>query len=333
TQPAVAARPRSRPAAGRQRHLADMLQRPLNMSAVLPNSAAAGITVMVVAMLVVPTMDTLAKILSQTMPALEITFARSVIQTVLAFLTALLLGQRIEILPARFGLHLLRSTCLAFAILFFFAAIKAMPIADALAIYFIEPMILTALSAVVLGERVGLPRWGAVLVGFVGALFIVQPGVEVFGVRALLPLGTAVFIAVYLLLTRFLSGTASALTLMFGTGLHGSILLGSLLALTTYFGIEGQIARVPMAMDMVMLIGVGTIGFVCHLLLVLAFARAPSSILAPLGYLEIVSATLLGYFVFNDFPAPLTWLGVVLIVGSGLFIIYREQRAAPKLVA
>ncbi len=310
-----------------------MPPRPFDTSALLPMTAPAGIAAMVAAMLVVPTMDTLAKILGQTMPALEITFARSLIQTVLALLTAWLLGQRIEILPDRFGLHLLRSTCLAFAILFFFAAIKVMPIADALAIYFIQPMVLTALSATVLGERVGLRRWSAVLIGFLGALLIVQPGVDVFGPRALLPLGTAVFIAAYLLLTRFLAGTASALTLMFGTGLHGSVILGGLLALTTFLGIEGQVARMPMVVDLVMLLGVGAIGFACHLLLVLAFARAPSSVLAPLGYLEIVSATLLGYFVFDDFPAPLTWLGVALIVGSGLFILYREQRAAPKPVA
>lgn len=310
-----------------------MAPRPFDTGAFLPMTVPAGIAAMVAAMLVVPTMDTLAKILGQTMPALEITFARSLIQTVLALLTAWLLGQRIEILPDRFGLHLLRSTCLAFAILCFFAALKVLPLADALAIYFIQPMVLTALSAAILGERVGLRRWSAVLIGFLGALLIVRPGVEVFGLRALLPLGTAVFIAAYLLLTRFLAGTASVLTLMFGTGLHGSVILGGLLALTTFLGIEGQVARMPMAVDLVMLVGVGAIGFVCHLLLVLAFARAPSSVLAPLGYLEIVSATLLGYLVFGDFPAPLTWLGIALIVGSGLFILYREQRAVPKPVA
>jgi drug/metabolite transporter (DMT)-like permease len=226
------------------------------------------------------------------------------------------------------GLHALRGLFLAAATLLFFGALKAMPIPDTLGIFFTEPLILTALSTVVLGERVGWRRWLAVLVGFVGALFIIRPSWAVFGLTALLPLGAAFLFAGYLLMTRRLRVEGSMLAAQFITGLAGTVALGSALLLASLVGPVEMRAVVPDGLEWLQLFGIGAISFVAHGLVVLAFRYAPAAALAPLNYLEIVSATLMSYLVFSQVPVPPVWLGIAIIVGSGLYVAHRERRNA-----
>lgn len=283
---------------------------------------------MTAAMVVLPVMDALAKIAGRTLPPIEVAFARLFGQMILTGLAALLLGRLSELAPPRFGLHFVRGACLGIATTLFFSALAVMPLADAIAVFFVEPMILTALSALVLKEKVGWRRWSACVVGFAGAMVVVRPGSGLFGLHALLPLGAALLFAVYLLLTRRLTGAGTMISAQFVTGLAGAVVIGALLLVTSLLGVPGAVARWPAGVEWAMLLAIAAISLFGHGMVVLAFAHAPPSVLAPLNYLEIVAATALGWLVFDDFPDGQTWVGIALIVGSGLYIVHRERIAA-----
>ena len=287
-----------------------------------------GMALMTAAMTVLPVMDVFAKLLGRSMPALEVTLSRFAVQGALALAVALAIGNPATLIPPRIGLHAARGLFLAGATLLFFSALKVMPIPDTLGIFFTEPLILTALSTVVLGERVGWRRWSAVAVGFVGALFIIRPSWAVFGLTALLPLGAAFLFAGYLLLTRRLRVEGSLLAAQFITGIAGTIALGMALLIADAIGPVDMQAVLPDGTQWLQMLGIGVVSFIAHGLVVLAFRHAPAATLAPLNYLEIVSATLLAYLVFGDFPAPPVWLGIAIIVGSGLYVARRERRRA-----
>lgn len=295
-----------------------------------PERIGLGLLLMTGAMVILPGMDALAKLAGRSLPPVEIAFARLFGQMILTALAAAALGRLRDLAPPRFGLHMLRGACLGFATLLFFSALAVMPLADAIAVFFVEPMILTALAALVTKERVGWRRWSACAVGFLGALVVVRPGYGLFGIHSALPLGSAFLFAVYLLLTRRLSGAGSLLSAQFVTGLSGSAVIGLVLAASTMASVPGAIARWPVGIEWAMLAGISVISLIGHGLVVRAFDHAPPSVLAPLNYLEIVSATALGWLVFSDFPDGPTRVGIALIVGSGLYIVHRERVTAAE---
>lgn len=292
-----------------------------------PPAAAVGrgLALMALAMLIVPVMDALAKLAAERLPPLEIAFARMAVQMVLALAVAAATGAVRGLLPAPLALHMARGFCLGAATLMFFTALTAMPMADAIAVFFVQPMILTALSALILKESVGWRRWTACATGFLGAMVIVRPGSGVFQAHALLPLGSACLFAGYLLLTRRLSGSGGLLAAQFVTGLAGTLLLGAALLGAALAGLPGAAPRLPDGLEWAMLAAIGLISFGAHALVVRAFDHAPAAVLAPLNYLEIVSATALGYLIFADLPDGQTWAGIGLIVASGLYIARREH--------
>ncbi len=295
------------------------------------NQAGRGMALMTLAMTVLPVMDVLAKLSAQTMPALQVTLARFAVQAGLALIVAIAAGRLATLLPPRLDLHMLRGLFLAGATLLYFAALKVMPIPDALGIFFTEPLILTALSTVVLGEQVGWRRWIAVLVGFVGALFIIRPSWTAFGLTALLPLGSAFLFAGYLLMTRRLRMEGSVLAAQFVTGLAGTFALGLALLLASLLGLPNMTAVLPRGAEWLQLLGIGATSFIAHGLVVYAFRYAPAAVLAPLNYLEIVSATALAFVVFGDFPAPMVWLGITIVAGSGTYLAHRERLRAARV--
>ncbi|MBA5779006.1 DMT family transporter [Stappia sp. F7233] len=284
-----------------------------------------GISLMTVAMLIIPLMDIVAKYLTASLPALEIAFGRFFFQSIFAFFTAAIGPGIAQLRPPRMWPHLLRGVFLAGATVLFFTALKYMPVADAIAIFFIEPMILTVLSAFLLKEQVGMRRWIAVAIGLCGALVIIRPGLTAFGLPALLPLGTAFLFALYLVITRKLSGEGSMFAIQFTTGIGGAALLGICAIAAALFGVEEATFILPDLPGFALLAVIGAISFFAHGLIVRAFAVAPASVLAPFNYLEIVSATLFGYLVFGDFPDLTTWVGIAIIVSCGLYIAHRER--------
>jgi S-adenosylmethionine uptake transporter len=294
---------------------------------VAPRPAAAierGMLLMALAMLIVPGIDALAKHLAATVPPGEITWARFLFQTLFTAPLAVL-GLRHGVRP-RLDLHALRGLLLATATLLFFAALQYLPLADSIALFFVEPLLLTLLSALLLGEPVGWRRLAAVGVGLLGALAVIQPSYAVFGPAALLPLGAALAFAVYLVLTRRLAPIEDAGGMQFYAGVFGLLALSAALAVGAWAAIPVLDPIWPTASEWLLLAALGLIGTAGHLLVVQAFRRAPATVLAPFQYLEIISATLLGLVVFGDFPEPATWLGIAIIVGSGLYVFHRERK-------
>ena len=286
-----------------------------------------GILLMVLGMLLIPGIDAIAKFLSDSVPPGQVAWSRFLFQS-LYLLPFVLLGGGLR--PGRdsgrdLGWQALRGMLIALATLFFFWGLKYLPLADAISIFFVEPLILTLLAAVILKEPVGWRRLGAVALGFVGALIVIRPSFQVFGWPAVLPLCAAGCFAFYLLLTRRLVRSGDAIAMQFLSGIFG----GLTLSLALGIGAAGSIAVIdpvwPTVSEWALMALLGLIATSGHMFVVHAFRRASPSILAPFQYLEIITATLLGLLVFGDFPEPLTWLGVAIIIASGLYVFQRER--------
>ena len=261
------------------------------------------------------------------MPALQIGFARFALQTVfLAPLAIAAMRKERWRLPRRFGLIVLRAALMACTTVLYFAAIQFLGLAEAISIFFVEPLILTLLAALLLGETLGWRRLSAIAIGLAGAMLIIRPNFLEIGWAALLPLGAAFGFASYLLLTRLLAKDVSSLTLQFWSGAVGTVLLGVLLSIGA--GLEIPVLT-PIAFEerhLLVLLGLGVVGTIGHLAISQAFRYAEASTLAPLQYFEIFGAALCGYLIFDERLDLTTIAGLALIVGSGLFVLWRERR-------
>ena len=280
---------------------------------------------MTAAMLVIPIVDAIAKYLSATVPAVEVAWLRFVVSSTLLLPFVIWRDRGLAAFRVpELHLHFLRGAGIAGATAFFFAALQYMPIANVAAIFFVEPLILTLFSAVFRGDKIGWRRILAVLIGFGGALLIIRPTFADLGFVALLPLGAAVCFAGYMTLTKRLSNAADPWTLQALANFSGFIVLGIVVLLHGPTR-TGFVVPTPFEAVLVVLIGLVAIG--CHTLIIFALRRVSASVIAPFQYLEIIGATLWGYFFFSEFPDALTWTGIAIIVGSGIFVFYREQRA------
>ena len=282
--------------------------------------------IMVAAMILLPAIDALAKVLAATVPAGLIAWSRFAFQTSLLAPAAMQKRR-----TAQRGLqltHAARGALLALTTLMFFAAVRVLPLAEAISIFFVEPLILTLLSAVLLRESIGWRRISAVAVGFAGALIIIRPSYEVFGPHALLPLGAAFCFALYLILTRRIAPREDPTTMQFYAGFYGFLVMSAGLAFGWALDIKVLTPVWPSLQDWSLLALVGIVATVGHQMVVHAFRRAEAAILAPFQYLEIVAATAYGFILFNDFPDATTWLGVAIIVGSGVYVFHRERTLA-----
>ncbi len=225
-----------------------------------------------------------------------------------------------------------RAALLVISTFCFIAAIRVMPLADALAIVFVAPFIVLLVGKFYFGEDVGPRRVAAAMVGFIGVLFVIQPSFAAFGAVTLFPLGTAVGFAFYILVTRGLSKRVHPVTLQFYTGVIASILCLPVMLLAQGTGSEMLDPVWPKGIAWLWLLGAGFFATVSHMMMTYALSLAPSATLAPLQYLELPVATLFGYLVFRDFPNSLTLLGIAIIIGAGLYMIHRERVTARKLI-
>lgn len=291
-----------------------------------------GIAIMSAAMLLAPGMDALAKLLGETLSAGEIAFGRFVFQT-LVLGAVLALRGRLAVPRGHLGLLALCGLFLAAAILLMVAAVQTLPIANAIAIFFVEPLILTLLSAVFLREPVGWRRVSAVAVGLIGALVVIRPNWAQFGAASVLPLLTAVFFASYLATTRRAGAHLTGMVTQTWAGMFAAVYLGVALLAGSAAGLAPFEATWPDASAWRLLAFLGVVAGVTHVLVATALSRAPASIIAPFQYLEIISATALGWLIWGDFPDTLTWLGTAIILSSGLYIFHRERRLARQTYA
>ena len=289
------------------------------------NDVSFGLALMVISVLIAPLIDIFSKLAIATIPSGQITAARFGLQVLFILPVVILRGTVFDLTWKKTALHALRGALLLAAMLSFITTLKVMEVADAVAIFFVEPIILIILGSIFLKETIGWRRYTACGVGFFGAMLVVQPSMQEVGLIALLPIVAAFALAVFLLLTRLLAQSEDPWSMQFHAGIWGALFSVVLL----YFG-QGTGSSVfdpvvPDAVGLVYMLCVGIAATISGVLGVYAYRAAPASVLAPLQYLEIVSATLFGWLVFNDLPDALKWLGISIIITSGLYIIWREH--------
>lgn len=268
-------------------------------------------------------MDGIAKLLSGFgFPVLFVLWGRYFFHSFVTFVAYAGSTRSFDFLWARRpGLQLIRAASLFGATSTFYVSLTQMPLGDAASIQFLAPVLVTAISGIFLGEHVGARRWTAVVFAFVGVIIVSRPGTGVFGVWALLPLVTAVLLAIYMILTRTIRDKDEPATTTFYTTAVGA---GALtLALPWLY--------TPMAaIDWGLMILMGSLGALGHFLLVQAFHRAEASALAPFTYAQVVAAIVLGFLLFGDAPSSWTVVGASMIIGSGVYVWYRERQQAAR---
>lgn len=281
----------------------------------------AGVALHLCALVLFVCMDTLVKLLTARYAVPQLMWARFLFSLLLAALALRLATGHLPWRSRAPGLQAVRSLLLALCNLLFSTALVWLPLADTTAIGFASPLLTVALAAVVLRERVGWRRWLGVGVGLAGVLIALRPPFLTGGApmhwAALLPLGTAAAFAVYQILTRRLATVDSAHTTILHTGLAATI--ATSLA-------QPFVWTWPSAADWVLLALLGLLGGAGHGLLVLAYARAPVSLLAPLSYSQLVWATLAGILVFADWPDVVTLLGAAIIAAGGVLVALPDRR-------
>ena len=281
---------------------------------------------MIVAMLALPGIDAIAKWLAGSISSGQVTWSRFFFQIIL--MSPLLLRTRGPWLTPALWLHAARGAMIAFATLFFFSGLAYLPMADAIAIFFIEPLLVTLLSALFFGEAIHWRRISAISLGLIGALIIIRPSFTEVGFAALYPVATAFCFSFYILLTRKLVRNEDPIRLQFFAGIFGCLVMSLALGYGTVSNVAILAAVWPSSDEWFLLGALGLIATACHLLIANAYRLASIGILAPFQYVEIIGATILGLVIFNDFPDAMTWLGIAIIVGSGMYVFHRESKLA-----
>ncbi|MCB5410628.1 DMT family transporter [Pseudogemmobacter faecipullorum] len=276
-----------------------------------------------------PLLDVSSKLAAQAgLPVGLITFARFLVQGTMMALVVLAMQLDLRMSRRAMAMIFLRAFFLVISTFSFVSALKVMPIADALAIAFVEPFILLLLGHVIYGDAVGPRRITACVIGFFGALLIIQPSLTLFGYMALWPLGTAFSFALYMLVTRTMSAMMHPVTMQFHTSWAGLVLCLPVLWIFRDGPVPDLAFIMPEGYGWLWLFGVGFWACLAHMCMTLAFGCAPSSMLAPLHYSELIVAVLLGYLIFDDLPNGLSFAGIAVITGSGLYLIWRERLVA-----
>ncbi len=270
--------------------------------------------------------DGVAKILTAEIAPGEIAWARYFFQGILAapFVVAAT-GWR-SLIPDRVFANLMRGVLTAIGSAMTFIALKKMPLADATAIFFIQPFLLTILSVIFERERVGWRRWTAIVTGFTGALLVIQPSFSEFGVYALLPAGSAACFAGYMLLNRRLRDSGTAMSMQAFASLVSALTLTLLLVAGSLADVPAFTFVAPTLPQWGLLAAFGGCAAVGHYLMVVAFRYATPAVLAPTAYVQIISATCFGFLVFGDFPNLTKWVGIAVIVACGIYVFRRETR-------
>ncbi|MCP8466380.1 DMT family transporter [Pseudomonas sp. ZM23] len=276
-----------------------------------------GILLIVLATFLFSSHDALSKYLAGIYPIVMVVWARYVVHTLL--MAGIFLPRAgFAVLRTRHPLlQVLRALCLLGTSFFFTTGLQYIPLAEATSVNFLSPLLVTALSVPLLGERVSRGQWAAVIVGFIGVLVIVHPGGALFTPAVLLPFCSALCFSFYQLLTRKLSQIDSPTTSNFFAGLFNTLLVS---ALVPFFW------QWPSLKHALMMLALGTCGMTAHLFLTQAFRHAAPALLAPFSYCQIVFAGLLGLVFFGHSPEASALLGIAVICGSGLAAAWLQSR-------
>jgi len=268
------------------------------------------------AWMILPIMDGFAKYLSYDMPVLQITWARYFFTVVFTLPVMFFFFRKSLVWTDKPKLQFLRGLILLSANICFFYSISVISLAKALTLAFIAPLIVTAFSPIFLGEKVGFRRWLAVVIGFIGSLVVIRPGFVEINFASVAALGTGIMYGFYLIITRKLSTSDNPLLTLLLTGVVGAIIISAVMPFVWVKPSFGQWS---------MMAAIGIFACIGHLFLILSLKYADASILAPFSYFEIITNILIGYYFFSDFPDNWTFLGLFIIILSGIYISRREK--------
>ena len=289
------------------------------MTAPVPARPLLGVAYMLAAMAALPFLDVLAKLLGeQGVPVFQIVWARVAFGAALTLPFAAAIAGPRGLIPPNPVYHLFRAGFLISATFTFFLSLTYLPIADALALFFVQPLIVTILSAMFLRERVGPRRWAAVAVGFIGTLIIIRPGFVDLNPGSLLALAAGACLGIYFVMSAKIAADAPPMVITFQTNAVGTLLVSGAMPFVWVAPTPGQ---------WVMFVGLGVVANLGHFLILSAYRRADASLLAPLAYTEMIGATIVGWWFFDDFPDGWTFLGVGVLIGCAIYISVRERHA------
>lgn len=262
-------------------------------------------------------MDAGTKYLAERYPVILVVWARFFFNVMIMVVTlGPIFGRRL-VATRRPGVQIVRGMALGIASLFFVSSLPWMRLADASAVSFVTPVLVTLGAVYVFGQRPPSGTWIALAASFIGVLLVIQPGTSTFTWAAILPLCTAVFAAVYQLLTSRLAGVDDGTTSLF-IGALVSVLLLTIPVTFVWVWPRSWL-------DGLLFVGVGAMGAFSHYLIIRAFDYAPPVVLAPFAYMQIVAALLLGWLVFGNFPGPIALAGMLLIIFTGVVMAMRQR--------
>ena len=285
-----------------------------------------GIFLMLAFCLLAPLADAVAKLLGERFDVGQLVLIRFAAQAAIFSAIALALGRfewpvgRVRRLVIwRTGLHIIGTGTM-------FVALTFLPLADTIAIAYVMPFLVLLLGYLFLGEAVGPHRIAACIVGFVGTLMVIQPSFAAVGWPALLPLVVAVDFAAFTLVTRAVAKDIDPVALQAASGIMAVAILAPAMLILSPLGVPGAGVTAPMAGDWGLLVLMGLLAPIGHLFFAVALRIAPSATLAPMQYLEIPVAAVLGWLIFREFPNGLALTGIVVTVAAGLYVVLRERR-------
>lgn len=280
-----------------------------------------GMALMVVALQILPVSDTMAKYASQTLPVLQVIWARFFFHCLITGAYCGVKYGRACLMPRPRNILFARAAALFCAVGLFYITMHYLPLTTTLTLWFVEPFILTLMAIIFFGERVTVMAWAAVGLGFAGIILANRPDLIDFHWSYLTGLLAGVGYAVFLLLTRAIDERSPPMVSVYQTGLVGGVISTALVPLVWVM---------PTPSQWVLMIGIGFFAALAHLFIVWAFAQANASTLAPFTYTEVIAASILGFVVFGDVPTIWTVLGVVLITLSGVFIALKGRPATAE---
>ena len=290
-----------------------------------------GILLMLGFCVVAPMGDAVAKILGQSIPLGQLLLVRFAVQAIIlipmVWATKLVWRMNGWVLKLAF----LRTVLHIFGIGAMFTALQYLPLADAVAIAFVMPFIMLLLGKYILGADVGARRLIACIVGFIGTLLVVQPSFANVGWPALLPMVVAVNFSFFMLITRQIAKETNPIGLQAVSGVMAVGIMVPALAITAGMGIDALTLIPPTGFEWSMLGAIGVLGTLAHLLMTWSLRYAPSATLAPMQYLEIPIATVIGFWVFKDLPNGLAAVGIAITIAAGVYIILRERAISRDL--
>lgn len=279
-----------------------------------PNSRRGVLWILLAMMLFVGQDATAKYLLNESYPVAQVVWARFAFNMV--FIVMLFAGRLPAVARSRnYWLQMWRSMLLLATAVLFYMALSNVPLADANAIFYLSPVIVTALSMPLLGEHVGTRRWVGVVISFIGALIIIRPGTEMMQPSMLLALAAAGTLALLQIATRQLSLYDGPMTTLFYTAFVGALVMSAIVPLHW---------STPDAWGWVLFCVLGLFGAASHFTMIKAFEAAPAPTIAPFIYTNLIWATGLGFVLFGDLPDLWTVGGALIIATSGSYIFYRE---------